>query len=116
MEPYLNTLKFLMDNVGLPGAIVAASYFLYKAMGPLAPIIADWLKGQSGFTQETNKKGEVVTLASIDDRVKLLATNHFHEVKDSLERLEGISREQTKLLYEMRNDIAYMRGRTNGRE
>ena len=103
----------MVKDITMPGAIVTVSYIVFK---PIMPVIADWIRGSINHQKSsTNKNGEVVTLATIDDRVELLASNHMHEIKDGLDRIERAITLQSQSLGSIANDISFIKGRMNGK-
>jgi hypothetical protein len=119
MEQYFITLKTLIENISIPGAAVAVSYFIFKTIGPTIPAFNDWLRSKNQQPQETNDKGEIITLATIDERVRLLSSNHFHELRESLSRIERAiqdgTRENNRTQSEILQKLAIIVGRINGK-
>ena len=89
MEEYFIILRGLVENISIPSAIVVVFYFIAKTVTPLLPSVSNWIQSKTGVAGEQSEGGDMITLSSIDKRVKLLGSNHMHELKDSLNRIEG---------------------------
>ena len=114
MEQYFTLLRELIVDIGYPGAIVAGSYFGFKTLSPMVPAVADWIRGH-GAVGSTNEKGEFITLATIDERVGLLASNHFHEVGETLKRIENLMQLNNQGIFQVQGTLEFIKGRINGK-
>lgn len=98
----------LIGNATIPGAATAICYIVFK---PVMPVIADWIRSViSNKPVSTNEHGEVVTLDTIDRRVQLLASNHFHEVKDSLDDIKDLLQVNNRAILDLKSSIEYIKG------
>lgn len=72
---------------------------------------------------EDDENGEPITLKSLDARIKLLGTNHLHdlpEMNNTLKRIEVLltdqNRETNRNFSEIKESLSYVKARLNGKQ
>lgn len=110
MEEFITLIK----DISLPGSIALSVWLVLKS--PITNVAADWLRKLAlKDVTHTNSNGEHITLSTIDERVKTLASNHMHELHDSLGRIEELLRENNRMTQSVQSTLEFIKGRINGK-
>ena len=74
----------ILKGISIPGSVAVVAYFVVK---PLVELFAQYIKSKMTASGQPMTS---VTMDDLDRQIKLLGSNHFHEVKDSLDRIEDL--------------------------
>lgn len=95
MEPVEQGLLQILKIITWPGVGALAIVIIAK---PIMPTLVEWMKSKIHAAVPVmvtvDKDGQPITLGSLDRKISLLGSNHFHEVGDKLDEIKDILLEQ----------------------
>lgn len=109
------TLLDLIKIITWPGVGALGILIIAK---PIMPTVVEWIKSNikssSTVPNSVDKDGYMITFESLDRKISLLGTNHFHEVKDNLQELKDILIEHGRIQKEVADRTLVILTKMNG--